>query len=236
MRKQRGYILQRGTSPIDGHPFVVIITMESANRKTGNMCQVWILREDVNPVEAVKNGQDLTVCGTCPHRKQSDGTRTCYVNVGQAPLSVWRAFHTGKYRSDLHVLEARDAVKGRKIRFGAYGDPALIDPMIFHILTKYCEGYTAYTHQWRESYGQWTKGKMQASCEGLADYLEASAHGWKAFSVSPKGSIPKHSAILCPATRENSAVTCSACTLCNGSSQDIYVEAHGPSARAFSEV
>ena len=43
MTKFKGYVLQHGTSPVNGDPFVVIMTMDSANTKTGNMCQVWIL-------------------------------------------------------------------------------------------------------------------------------------------------------------------------------------------------
>jgi len=77
MHKHNGYILQRGVSPIDGNPFVVIMTMSTSNRKTGDMIQVWILRDDVNPVAAVAMGDDITICGDCPHRKQADGTRSC---------------------------------------------------------------------------------------------------------------------------------------------------------------
>ena len=105
MHKHNGYILQRGVSPIDGKPFVVIMTMSTSNRKTGDMIQVWILRDDVNPVAAVATGDDITICGDCPHRKQSDGTRSCYVNVGQAPNSIWKAYKRGSYGklSDLRL-------------------------------------------------------------------------------------------------------------------------------------
>ncbi len=73
MRKPLGYVIQESTSPIDGSPIVVILTMGSSNRKTGNMCQVWILRADVNPVQAVNTGEDYSICGNCPHRKQATG-------------------------------------------------------------------------------------------------------------------------------------------------------------------
>ena len=89
--KPLGYVLHKGPSPIDGRPIVVILTLRTSNRKTGQMCQVWILREDVDPVHAIRTGDDYTICGSCPHRKQADGSRSCYVNVGQAPLSVWKA-------------------------------------------------------------------------------------------------------------------------------------------------
>ena len=47
MAKFKGYVLQHGTSPVNGCPFVVIMTMDSGNTKTGNMCQVWILTENI---------------------------------------------------------------------------------------------------------------------------------------------------------------------------------------------
>ena len=97
MTKFKGYVLQHGTSPVNGCPFVVIMTMDSGNTKTGNMCQVWILTENIHPVDAVNLGADDTVCGDCPHRKQSDGSRSCYVNVGQAPAAVWKSYKRGIY-------------------------------------------------------------------------------------------------------------------------------------------
>ena len=84
--KPKGYILQRLNSPINGEPIVVILTMDSANRKTGNMAQVWILLENVNPVQAIADGEDYAICGNCPHRLDlTTGKRSCYVNAGQAP-------------------------------------------------------------------------------------------------------------------------------------------------------
>jgi hypothetical protein len=230
MRKPLGYVIQESTSPIDGSKIVVILTMGSSNRKTGNMCQVWILRADVNPVQAVNTGEDYSICGNCPHRKQADGSRSCYVNVGQAPNSVWKTYQAGKYERDLHVLGAREAVAGRKIRFGAYGDPALIKPLIFRILTNAAAGHTAYTHQWREPWAQWTAGHMQASCDDMADYLEASSRGFKTFAVIPKNG-DSYSGKLCPATAQGSKVTCLTCSLCDGVKADIFVEAHGSGAK-----
>ena len=55
-----GYVLQRGLSPFNGEPIVVIMTMKSKNRKTGNMIQVWILPENVSPMDAVKLRVDDT--------------------------------------------------------------------------------------------------------------------------------------------------------------------------------
>ena len=230
MAKPLGYILQESTSPIDGEPIVVILTLSSSNRKTGNMAQVWILRSDINPVDALNQGDDVSICGNCPHRKQANGKRSCYVNVGQAPNSVFKAYKAGRYQPDLHALAARDAVKGRKVRWGAYGDPALVNPLIFQILNTSADGHTAYTHQWREDWAQWTAGQMQASCDGMQDYLSAIGKGFKTFAVIPKGSR-NYSGKLCPATVEGSSAQCLTCSLCDGAKADIYVEAHGRGAK-----
>ena len=59
--KQKGFVLYDGPSVLDGQPIVVIATMETSNRKTGNMVQTWILRSDISPTDASKIG---LVCTT----------------------------------------------------------------------------------------------------------------------------------------------------------------------------
>src|SRR6185369_1388684 len=56
-----GYLLHEGAE------VVVIATTESDNAKTGNMIQVWILTAAVDPITAVQTGQDVKICGDCPH-------------------------------------------------------------------------------------------------------------------------------------------------------------------------
>ena len=233
MKQFPGYVLQRGTSKFDGKPFVVILTTKSSNAKTGNMLQVWILREDLNPVEALAIGADQTICGNCPMRPRfNDITgmieRPCYVNVGQAPQAVWRAYKAGKYGklSDLDT----SVIQGRSIRWGAYGDPALIDPALFNTINEHAYSHTAYTHAWREPWAQWAKGLMMASCDSFANYLDASAHGWKTYAVVAKGA-DSFSGKLCPATAVNSQAKCLTCSLCDGAKTDIFVEAHGTGAK-----
>ena len=228
MAKSLGYVLQRSVSPIDGQPIVVIMTLKTSNRKTGDMAQVWILREDINPVEALKTGADESICGDCPHRKQEDGSRSCYVNVGQAPNSVWKAYKAGRY-GELKDLTA-SILKGRKVRWGAYGDPAVIDPVIVSTINKHAAGHTGYTHQWREEFAAPFKGVFMASCDGFNDYIDASLNGWMTFNVVPKGYKPSNIK-LCPATVTDSQATCATCSLCDGAKTSIYVEAHGTGAK-----
>jgi hypothetical protein len=242
MAKPLGYILDEFNSPIDGAPCVAILTLRSNNNKTGDMAQVWIIRSDINPVEAVNAGDDYSICGNCPHRKGEnsyvDGVltftdkqnRSCYVNTGQAPNSVYKAYKAGRYARDPMCLESRKAVKGRKIRFGAYGDPAIIRPVIVETLIKAAAGHTGYTHQWRQSFADAFKGLFMASVDGAIDYIDASIAGWKTFSVVPKGYKPNNIK-LCPATVNNSKAQCFTCSLCDGAKTSIYVEAHGSGAK-----
>lgn len=234
MATPKGFIIDKGLSPIDGQSYVAILTLKTSNRKTGDMAQVWILREDVNPVEAIQTGEDVTICGSCPHRKQADGSRSCYVNVGQAPNSVWKSYKAGKYTDALASKDAwnalGDAVKGRKIRWGAYGDPAILDFFMVEYLNSLAIGHTGYTHQWREDWAQPFKGIYQASCDGFADYLSATDRGWQTFTVVGKGIVPDY-AKQCPATVEGSVAQCLTCSLCDGAKASIYVEAHGTGAK-----
>ena len=139
--KARGYIMYQGPSMLTGAPIVVIATMSTNNVKTGDMVQTWILDANTNPVEAVKSGDDVNVCGTCPHR----GT-TCYVNVGQAPNAVYKGFKRGIYPMfdiALHGIH----FASRKIRLGAYGDPSAAPYATMALIASLGIGHTGYTHQ-----------------------------------------------------------------------------------------
>jgi hypothetical protein len=65
-----GLVLWRGASLLDGAPIVAIVTglaAGSSNRKTGDMLQTWILREDMAPTEfgdaygALLNAHEATI-------------------------------------------------------------------------------------------------------------------------------------------------------------------------------
>jgi hypothetical protein len=127
-------IIYKGPSRIDGAPIVVLATYSNRNSKTGAVVQTYILREDINPLEASKTGADVSICGTCPlrgtptsdpARKQAVGRR-CYVNLGQGVLIVWRAYRKGVY-PDAQDSAGRAALgRGRVVRVGTYGDPAAV--------------------------------------------------------------------------------------------------------------
>ena len=105
MKKPNGYIL------FENDLIVVIATglvRPSDNAKTGGMVQIWILVKAENPVAASKSGADEAVCGDCPLRGVNGSERVCYVNLGQAPLGIWKAWERGAYpkagKEDLKVF------------------------------------------------------------------------------------------------------------------------------------
>jgi hypothetical protein len=234
-------VIWRGISRIDGvTPVVVLASYDSnplgknsGNAKTGDMAQTWILRDDMEPHIALRDGQDQAVCGTCPHRsKIGGGSGACYVTVFRAPLSTWRAYKRGNTRDfDL------DALRGRKIRFGAYGDPAAAPFEIWESMAEVAAGVTGYTHAWRNCDPRFQRYCM-ASVDTLEERDEARKLGYRAFVVRPKGSPKPRGLVMCPASDEaGHLTTCSECLQCGGTSNgrraDITIQAHGPSARSF---
>ena len=224
MAKIPGVILFRGPSRFDGAPIVVVATFSSANRKTGDMVQTWILRARVHPSRAVRRGKDGSVCGTCRFR----GGRGCYVQVGKAPAAVWRGVKRGIYPVFDPVAHA-DLFRGRAIRLGSYGDPAAVAPSVFREVLRLCDaGHTGYTHAWR-GIGSDYLGLVQASCDNWSDYTEAKSLGWKTFTVVESydqsiNNLPPMGAI-CRNTIRNAQ--CIDCMLCSGSTANITIEAHG---------
>ena len=216
--------IYKGPSRIDGKPIVVIATYSDRNTKTGAVVQTYILREDINPLEASKTGADVSICGTCPlrgtpttdpARKIAEGRR-CYVNLGQGVLIVWRSYHRGVY-PDAQDPASRAAIgRGRVVRVGTYGDPAAVPDHVWTDLLSQATTWTAYTHQkpWRPDIA------MQS-----ADTLdEAQAHwraGRRTFRVLPGlADLDPVNEALCPASKEaGRRVQCAACKLCKGSAR-----------------
>lgn len=248
MKTPNGIILYAGPSMVDGAPIVAILTglsSGSANRKTGNLLQTWILRSDIDPVAAVKSGEDATVCGDCIHRGFApDGsawTRTCYVNVGQAPLAVYRAYHRGVYPA-MGTPEATQGIAratGRGLRVGSYGDPAAVPLHVWEALFASLQPafHTGYTHQWRTcnpAYAQY----CMASADTPSQVAEAESLGYRAFVVVPCGTDKPKGTTQCPSDPSLAVhVPCSTCRRCDGTASNrrhsVSITAHGPAARRF---
>ena len=212
-------IIYNGPSLLDGKPIVVIATYSNRNTKTGKVVQTYILRSDINPLEASKTGQDFSICGSCPmrgevttdpKRKIAKG-RKCYVNLGQGVLIVFKSYKRGVYKEG----DPRTMGRDRFVRVGTYGDPAAVPSHVWDELLAECETWTAYTHQkpWRPD----------IAMQSADSYGEAKAHwaaGRRTFRVIVDlGDIDKTNEALCPASKEaGRRVQCTACKLCKGSS------------------
>lgn len=230
MNKPKGYTLYVGPSLLDGAPIVAIATLKTSNRKIGDMVQAWILRDDINPVKAVATGADATVCGDCPLRGNGrGGQRACYVNVGQAPAAVWKAYKRGLYPA-AGSLAAIGA--GRRVRLGAYGDPAAVPADIWEALVSRADGHTGYTHQWRQPLAAPLRGFVMASADDAPGAIEAQAAGWRTFRVTRPGESLAPREVECPATTRG--VSCADCLLCSGAdklARNVAILAHGPGAK-----
>jgi len=229
MANANGYIVYEGPSAIDGAPIVVIATgfaNRSANGKTGDMIQTWIIRSDIAPHHAVKSGDDASVCGGCIHRPAMRAEVTargeafvpCYVKTFQAPLSVYGGYQRGIYpRADAAQIAALCA--DRMVRIGSYGDPYAAPIFIWRAMTSQAKGWTGYTHQWRQAGAGW-RALVMASADTLQDMADAHAKGFRTFRVTSKPfENVKGLETVCPASKEKGAVTdCATCRACMGTS------------------
>jgi hypothetical protein len=240
-----GRILWEGLSPVDGAPIVCILTGltdSSANEKTGRMLQTWILRQDIAPHHAKAAGLDLSICGNCPHRKWRNvgdalepAQDSCYVLAYQAPYAVWNCYLNGSgyapIGDDWHLLA------GAALRMGSYGDPAMVPALVWLKAVGAAATHTGYSHQWRQPFAQGLKGLVQASCDGMADYLEATANGWHTFLVKPAGAPDPAGMVHCAASVERGQkTTCATCHLCDGASANVVIDAHGAKGKRVSLV
>jgi|TARA_R110000824_G_scaffold392261_1_gene590552 hypothetical protein len=218
MKQPNGYILYSGPSLLDGAPIVAIGTGfagASANPKTGDMIQVWILRQDIAPHHAIHTGDDASVCGNCPLRGAivagRNVKRECYVSTFQAPNSVWKKYKRNGYP----MLDTYSRFSGRKVRLGAYGDPAAVPKQYLQAAVNASTGITGYTHQYASS-PEYSTVAM-ASADNSKSRAAAKALGFRTFRVMRKNETLEAGEILCPASKEAGVKTnCVKCGLCNG--------------------
>jgi hypothetical protein len=243
-------IIYNGPSLIDGQTIVVVGIIASNNTKTGNMLQTHIIRADVNPIEASKTGADYSICGDCIHRglptdnpdKKTAVGRACYVNLGQGPNQVFKAYKAGKYPAASPEEITRLGAK-RMIRLGTYGDPAAVPSKVWELLLKEARGHTGYTHQHSAKQAPDYK-RLMYSADTVQDAQKAHSKGYRTFRVvsvrdwQDNGSKALLSnEILCPASKENDkGATCIECKLCTGSqskAKNIAIVAHGATKTNF---
>lgn len=230
-----GVIVYEGPSRLDDQPIVVIATglkQKSTNMKTGAMIQTYILRQDIAPADAVKQGEDASICGDCRHRGDGTGKgRSCYVTLFHGPRGVYGAYSRGSY-AKVSLADVAEVVDDRMVRLGTYGDPAAVPIEVIEALTERAEGHTGYSHQWRDVEPEYSKYCM-ASVDTEAEMHEAHALGYRTFRVTPEPNENiKGLEVVCPASeeagRKSSCIDCKACMGTSGKAKvSIQIAAHG---------
>lgn len=192
----------------------------SKNKKTGPMAQVWYIPIDQGPLiglgGAVLGGRDRAVCGTCKHRPSEGGA--CYVGIPRGPQRVWYAYQQGRYPRP-SIEEICEALRGKAIRFGAYGEPPSIPLGVYQQLLPVLGSWQGYTHVWPQlDVASW--GFLMASTDTRKETLTAQAAGWRTFRTRLAGEPLMPSERVCPAAEEaGHALTCLACRQCDGNAR-----------------
>jgi hypothetical protein len=237
--KPQGVVLWQGQSKLTGHEIAVIVTGirdRTKNPKTGDMLQAWILRADIPPHEAVKTGQDVAVCGTCPLASGHG----CYVLAHFGPLQVWKTWKAGGYATLQGTAASigrfmRAWAPDRNLRIGAYGDPAAPPAYVWARAIPTAPVRTGYTHAWETPFEANLQTTCMASVHTHDEADRAQDMGYRTFRTGPDG--PREGEIVCPATKEGGEKTvCARCGLCDGKRnstdrrKNIFAYLHGSTA------
>lgn len=227
MKLQTSYLLHE-----DSNVFIVA-TSKSSNIKTGDMIQIWILDNTRHPVESRRDKHDaVNQCKGCPLASGNG----CYVNTN--PLSALYR----KHKSDnpyppleLGSKEFRKFFAGKRVRFGAYGNPTMIPLPLTMSIAALATKWTGYFHDWHmmptedaQSYGKY----FMASCEST-NYKDAQAIGLRTFTTVPVDAeqAPDGSGIECLA--DSHGMQCTECGLCDGTNRrggklpNVWIKVHG---------
>ena len=212
MKKPTGYIVYRGPSMIDGKKIVVVAITKSKNSKTGNMVQTHILVDNgKSPYHNAIMLKDSSICGNCIHRRGTGGS--CYVDILKGPYQVFKGVQRGIY--PYNPVEANNAIQGRMVRLGSYGDPAAVPRHVWDSLLKGTIGHTGYTHQWQTANN--IADLVMASADSEKDRVLAKKKGYRTFRVRLENEPVLQGEFVCPASEEaNKVRTCATCKACDG--------------------
>ena len=224
---ENGYVLYEGNSKLNGEPIVIIATGfsdSSANTKTGDMVQTWILLQNEEPHKAIKTGADSAICGDCVHRGEWNGKtwvkrRTCYVKTFQAPLAVYRKYKRNGYKK-ANLAQQRTQTTDRVVRIGSYGDPMAAPRTLWENFIVNAKAHTGYTHQWKKTKSKKWANIVMASVENEKLAKIAQHRGYRTFRVLSEPTTSENE-ILCPASKEAGQKTiCEKCKLCSGTTSN----------------
>lgn len=199
---------------------IVNFQFVTSNEKTGSLIQNYLIPQEwIESIEKITKLSDKAVCFDCPHGQSEE--KTCYVRKGQSAMGL-----ASKVRSMRKIgldnipefspeIEADllNAIEGRGVRFGSYGEPILLGENLISKITKRAKFWTGYTHQWHKN--NWAKNYFMASVESSIVSNVAQKMGFRTFFVG-QANDPKNY-VTCPASKEAGKITtCDKCKLCMG--------------------
>jgi len=221
-------------SQFNNAPIVLVFTgfaKTSANAKTGDMIQSWILDRRDNPVKISKDCKDKSICGDCPQRHSKGGG--CYVTLMHGPRAVYAAYKRGNYtKLDFenagHLKLLKKVFKTTSLRIGSYGDPTALPYSFWEkfISVFGVKQWTGYTHSWRKNTNQSFKNILMASADNESEASLAQKKGWRTFRVRGPEDPILSKEFQCPASNEeNKRLSCDECLSCYGTKQDAKAQA-----------
>jgi hypothetical protein len=221
--------LYEGPSRFDGKTIQVLVSgyeRASQNRKTGPMIQSYVVLRDVNPAEAARSGEDMSVCHDCGLRPIAERLRkvtddahgeVCYLTLVHDVQAVWKA-HQGRA---VEPIESLQLSRPTPLRIASYGEATAVqDPHFWTNLIAHCgAGHTGYTQQWRRPDCQPFKHILMASVHSPEQQAAATAADWRTYRTIRHGEplVPRE--IQCPAP----LVQCFTCKLCDGSGRAKHI-------------
>jgi hypothetical protein len=231
-KKPNGVVLYKGPSVLDGQPIILVATFKTSNEKTGSMIQTWIIREDMNPLDASKSGDDESVCGACPHRHYLGGA--CYVTIFMAPSNIHKSYKKGlypDYDAEIHAKYFKD----ESLRCGAYGDPASVPYDAWQVVIPLVKNTTGYTHQFsHKKFDDRILDFCMISAETPKQAKKYHDMGLRTFRVKTADSKPLENEIEC--LSDSKGISCKRCGLCDSAKSDnvnVYINVHGKMATRY---
>jgi hypothetical protein len=198
---------------------IVNFQFKTGNTKTGALIQNYIIPASWLETDAKINTlSDKAVCFDCPHSQ--DLNASCYVRKGQSAMGLASKVRSLRKKGLDNIpelspeLEADllEAISGKGIRFGSYGEPILLGEALISKIAGKAKFWTGYTHQWHKN--NWAKDYFMASVETNLVDKAAKNMGWRTFFVGD--SIGSEN-VTCPASKEaGNKATCEQCKLCMG--------------------
>jgi hypothetical protein len=198
---------------------IVNFQFKTGNAKTGALIQNYIIPASWLESEAkISTLSDKAVCFDCPHSQEINAS--CYVRKGQSAMGLASKVRSLRKlglenipelspESEADLLEA---IAGKGIRFGSYGEPILLGEALINKISKKAKFWTGYTHQWHKN--NWAKNYFMASVESETISKAAQKSGFRTFFV---GETQSKEYVTCPASKEaGQKTTCDNCRLCMG--------------------